>query len=68
MTDPNEPANAVTHATGTFKGLSKREYFASMVIQGLLANKNPNYIDANQVVFETIRITDALINGLNLEI
>jgi hypothetical protein len=44
-------------------GLTKREYFAAMAIQGLLANPNIGN-DANRVVVDSIELADILLEQL----
>jgi hypothetical protein len=67
MTNPNDPSNPCPHVNADFtvqydvyQGLTKREYFAAMAMQGLLSNPN--------TIFETqyaVIIADALIAELN---
>jgi hypothetical protein len=62
MTNPNDSATGFAWSqeqSGT-SGLTKREYFAAMAMQGLLSNPN--------TIFETqyaVIIADALIAELN---
>jgi hypothetical protein len=51
VTDPKSP---VTH------GLTKREYFAAMAMQGLLANPNISCVTSDAVLY-----ADKLIEALN---
>ena len=47
-------------------GLTKREIFAAMAMQGLMSNIDPeNYRD--YIAENSVRIADALINKLNKE-
>lgn len=46
-------------------GLTKREYFAAMALQGLLANQNLTNIDDATIAMTCIDAADALINALN---
>lgn len=56
-------------------GLTKREYFAAMAMQGLLANsewmqeyEGGKYLMHNEVISEvSVNLADALINALNKE-
>jgi hypothetical protein len=52
----------VEHPDGnvTSKGLTKREYFAAMAMQGLLSNPNTSFETRDAVI-----IADALIAELN---
>lgn len=66
--NPNDPATgfgyANQHSRQEYIGLRKREYFAAMCLQGILANKGytiaPEFI-ANQ----SVAYADALIEQLN---
>ena len=69
-TNPNEPAfskPAFYHPDGGFNspntGLTKREYFAAMALQGMLAKYGSDYQVNNAK--EAIYWTDALIEELN---
>jgi len=77
MTNPNDPA-FLEHTelrNGSFfyhsKGLTKREYFAAMAMQGLLAmlsNSNPTTGGFYETTaLESVRLADALIAELNKE-
>jgi hypothetical protein len=57
MTQPNEPA----FARPSSYGLTKREYFAAMALQGLLANRHEDYLLTEKAVM----YADALIEQLN---
>ena len=46
------------------KGLTKREYFAAMAMQGLLANMGNNYLYEIQAK-DSVKIADTLIKALN---
>lgn len=50
-----------------YHGLTKREYFAAMALQGFLTN--PDYNDANheQTAKMAVKAADALLNELNKE-
>jgi hypothetical protein len=61
-TKPNEPAFASIH-TPLLKGLTKREYFAAMALQGMLAKYGSDYQVQNAK--EAIYWADALIEELN---
>lgn len=60
-TDPNL-SDAVKSAISHPSGLTKREYFAAMAIQGLLANGRA-FITDN--IIDAVKIADALIEELN---
>ena len=61
-TKSNEPAFASIH-TPWLKGLTKREYFAAMALQGMLAKYGSDYQVQNAK--EAIYWADALIEELN---
>ena len=62
-TEPNQPAFASTDAkTFANYGLTKREYFASMTLQGLLADGH--YASAG-VTKRAVDLADELIKALN---
>ena len=75
MTNGNDLIHSFNHTPdteGNFKGLSKREYFAAMAMQGLCANevwaKSINnhwssFID--RLSLSSSQIADALIKALN---
>lgn len=69
MTDPNDPINAIfteerDSRGGTIPGLTKREYFAAMMLQGYLASgastKGP-------LAGAAVELADNLIAALNKE-
>ena len=64
MTKPNAPINSIpdlNNHPSEWYGLTKREYFAAMAMQGLLANKFSHYQLAEKAVIHA----DALIKALN---
>ena len=71
-TNPNDPINASKHLNGNghidtqYTGLTKREYFAAMAMQGYLARcsyiTTDTQIDAVQFA---VNSADALIQELN---
>jgi hypothetical protein len=73
MTNPNDPATpTIEHITGnygdthvnTYFGLTKREYFAAMALQGLLV-ENSSSINADWTPKQAVKMADALIEELN---
>ena len=72
-TEPNHPINGTMHAIaeniydmqnkGLLVGLTKREYFAAMAMQGMLANPNPGVL--TNIVKWSIEAADTLIYELN---
>jgi hypothetical protein len=63
-TKPNEPINIVEYNNNYIStGLTKREYFASMAMQGMLAKYGSDYQVNNAK--EAVYWADALIEELN---
>jgi len=61
---PNDPAFAQNPNTLLDTGLTKREYFAAMVLQGMVANPD-NSETAERFAFAAVEMADALIDALN---
>lgn len=68
----NEPAFARAsfyHPDGGYDhpqaGLTKREYFAAMAMQGILANPHQNDLSINLMVEYSVDCADLLIEQLN---
>lgn len=72
-TNPNDPVySAEKWAEAGNEGLTKREYFAAMAMQGLLANYIEHGMYGNStnypmVEFQAVMCADALIVELNKE-
>ena len=65
-TKPNEPINLVEYNNNYISiGLTKREYFAAMVIQGIISNKDGLDIKIERIVESAVDTADALIEELN---
>jgi hypothetical protein len=63
-TKPNEPINIVEYNNNyTSTGFTKREYFAAMALQGLLAKFGSD--NQVQITKDAIYWADALIDELN---
>ena len=56
-------ARQISNTTALVIGLTKREYFAAMAMQGLLTDIRLN--DAKVVSFHAVKFADALIKELN---
>ena len=69
MTNGNDPINAITdlNAGPPTPGLSKREYFASLAMQGLCANAEIGTDPERTIAWLAVRQADALIEALNKE-
>lgn len=70
MTKPNEPAYPVEYdnqSDADFQGLTKREYFAAMAMQGLCSEQAFHKWMRSEYAVESVAIADALISELNKE-
>ena len=56
------PTNGEDSAFNTMTGLTKREYFAAMAMQGLCAD---NTYPKREIIMHSVIFADALINELN---
>jgi hypothetical protein len=69
MTQADDPITLMHNASEkdiVFQGLTKREYFAAMAMQGLIANCFfASGINNETHAIESVKIADALINALN---
>ena len=64
-TKPNEPINLVEYNNYKSTGLTKREYFAAMVMQSIIQNKDGLDIKIERIVESAVDTADALIEELN---
>lgn len=66
QTNPNEPINKVKY-NNNYKstGITKREYFAAMVMQSIIQNKDGLDIKIERIVESAVDTADALIEELN---
>ena len=65
-TKPNESINIVEYNNNYIStGLTKREYFAAMVMQSIIQNKDGLDIKIERIVESAVDIADALIEELN---
>ena len=69
MTKGNAPINSIpdlNNHPSPWIGLTKREYFAAMAMQGYLANTNigGNYLPIEHAI-DSVKLADALIKALN---
>lgn len=66
MTNGNDLIHSFNHAPdmeGNFKGLTKREYFAAMAMQGMSTYENGHTVEIDCKL--AVKYADALINALN---
>lgn len=67
-THENEPIHPMTkqeHDNIFFWGLTKREYFAAMALQGIIASCPESYPDREPTAIRALEYADALIKQLN---
>ena len=65
-TKANESINRILYMDNyTSEGLTKREYFASMAMQGIISNKDGLDIKIERIVESAVDTADALIEELN---
>lgn len=67
MTNGNELIHSFNHTPdteGNFNGLTKREYFAAMAMQGMAINCSSNLL-IEIAASRAVSLADALINALN---
>lgn len=67
MTKPNAPINSIpdlNNHPSEWYGLTKREYFAAMALQGLLSTDN-DHSPHNWYGEKSVELADALIKALN---
>jgi hypothetical protein len=66
MTNGNDLAFAAGASEWREKGLTKREYFAAMAMQGILSIESTyQYISKDDIALSASQAADALINALN---
>lgn len=66
MTNPNEPITGGFWANSWHEGLTKREYFAAMAMQGIFAgNQYTVRTDFPERCQKAVEIADALIKELS---
>lgn len=68
-TEKDVPVHPITGSGAISIGLTKREYFAAMAMQGMCSNMdNANLQNSAQAVaHESVRFADTLIEQLNKE-
>lgn len=69
MTDKNDAAFARPASENNMGeyGLSKREYFAALALQGLLSDSGETYPMPKEISEWAVKYADALIDALNQE-
>ena len=74
QTDPNDQAFATPPTFSEEfgicpqeKGLTKREYFAAMAMQGMLSNQHGYFLEHDKLSKYALSYADSLINELNKE-
>ena len=65
-TEANDPINPVgSEHYSSFRGLTKREYFAAMAMHGILSNPESKLSLVKNVVESSVFCADELIKELN---
>jgi hypothetical protein len=66
-TNSNEQINIIYNSANIISttGLTKREYFAAIALQGIIANKDGLDIKIERIVESAVDTADALIEELN---
>lgn len=66
-TKPHDNAFACEYSDKTYweNGLTKREYFAAMAVQGILASNKSGFCDVFHDVYMAVKYADNLIDELN---
>ena len=65
-TKPNESINTIEYNNNYIStGLTKREYFAAMALQGALANKFAHERTIEMITESAVKLANALIEELN---
>ena len=69
MTKQNDCAYPADQSTQTESGLTKREYFAAMAMQGLLSSGRRNTISSlDEVIKDSVVCAEQLIYQLNKQV
>lgn len=63
MTHGSDLVDSIVAQADILKGLTKREYFAAMILQGLFAGSTVH--SANEKIIAAVNNADVLINELN---
>ena len=69
MENSNKPINPILDMNQNLSnliGLTKREYFAGLAMQGLLANDSHAYLKNDDVAEWAVKIADELLKQLEL--
>ena len=65
-TKPNEPIHTIEYNNNYISnGLTKREYFAAMAMQGIITNKDGLDIKIERIAESAVDMADTLIEELN---
>jgi hypothetical protein len=68
MKNADMPAMPIENTNDFYPGLTKRELFAAMAMQGMMSNANCTFGDADRCASEATRIADALLAELAREV
>lgn len=68
MAQETHPNDSIHNSEqGVQDGLTKREYFAAMAMQGMLSNQHGYFLEHNKLSKYALSYADSLINELNKE-
>ena len=65
---PNDYVNSMVLNDATneyYGGLTKREYFAAMTMQGIVSNSKNHLITFDDITGQSVKLADLLIKELN---
>ena len=66
MSQETQPNDSIHNSEqGVQDGLTKREYFAAMAMQGMLSNQHGYFLEHNKLSEYALSYADALIKELN---
>lgn len=65
LTEPHDTAFGHDGPNNTAAGLTKREYFAALAMQGMCANHETGHFDYDRLAIVAVTQADALITALN---
>lgn len=60
MTDGNESTNLLDFGVSMYTGLTKREYFAALALQGVLASGSQGHMQSVEAVYQADRLIEEL--------
>lgn len=71
-TNPDDTISSTLEIVGNLAvsegGLTKREYFSAMALQGIISNSNNDYVVMDDELGDAVKYADYLIEELNKQI